>query len=115
MVTSRPDDLIGLAGSFTPGSSQLPDGGRVLPTLTSRQLEILKFIYNFALKNRDYPTGAEIGEAMSMTKQAAANALEVLTKKGYAFKDRTVAERNIRLTAAATERMESEAGDLFER
>ena len=105
---SLPPGAIGLAGS-------LPDGGRLLPILTPRQLEILKFIYQYALKNRDYPTGPEIGEAMGMTKQAAANALETLTKKGYAWRDRSVTERNIRLTEAATERMELEAGDLFKR
>ena len=112
-MATTPGDLIGLAGSFPVPGSQLPDGGRLLPTITTRQLEILTFIYNFALKNRDYPTGTEIGEALGMSKQAAANALQVLTKKGYTWKDRTVAERNIRLTEAASERMERESGDLF--
>ena len=91
----------------------LPDGGRLLPVLAPRQLEVLKFIYAYALKNRDYPTGSEIGEAMGMTKQGAASVMGTLIKKGYAFRDREFAERNIRLTDAASERMQLDAGDLF--
>ena len=105
---SVPRGMIGLAGS-------LPDGRPVLPTLTDRQLEILKFIYSYALKNRDYPIGAEIGEGVGITKQAVASALDTLTKKGYVWRDRNFLERNIRLTEAASERMELEAGDLFKR
>lgn len=93
----------------------LPDGGRLLPVLAPRQLEVLRFIHAYALKNRDYPTGVEIGEAMSMTKQAASSVLAVLVKKGYAYRDRNLSERNIRLTEVATEKMQMDAGDLFSR
>jgi DNA-binding MarR family transcriptional regulator len=93
----------------------LPDGGRLLPVLAPRQLEVLRFIHAYALKNRDYPTGGEIGEAMSITKQAASSVLATLVKKGYAYRDRNLSERNIRLTEAATEKMQMDAGDLFPR
>ena len=93
----------------------LPDGGRLLPVLAPRQFEVLRFIHAYALKNRDYPTGREIGEAMGMSKQGASSVLATLVKKGYAFRDRNFFERNIRLTSAANERMQLDAGDLSQR
>jgi DNA-binding MarR family transcriptional regulator len=93
----------------------LPDGGRLLPLLAPRQLEALRFIHDYAVKNRDYPTGGELGEAMGMTKQAASSVLATLVRKGYAYRDRNLSERNIRLTEAAKEKMQIDAGDLFPR
>lgn len=98
-----------------PATGVLPDGGRLLPVLAPRQLEALRFIHAYALKNRDYPTGGELAEAMSMTKQAASSVLATLVKKGYAYRDRNLSERNIRLTEVATEKMQMDAGDLFLR
>jgi len=98
-----------------PVTGLLPDGGRLLPVLAPRQLEVLRFIHAYALKNRDYPTGGEIGEAMSMTKQAASSVLAALVKKGYAYRDRNFFERNIRLTDVAIEKMQMDVGDSLLR
>lgn len=97
----------------SPLLGRLPDGGRVLPVLAPRQLQVLVFIYQFALKNRDYPTGSEIGQSMGVTKQAVASTLGTLVKKGYAYRDRNFSERNIRLTDVAVEKMQMLDGGLF--
>ena len=96
----------------TPATSTgvLPGGGRVLPVLSLRQREALRYIYAYAEKNRDYPTGVEVAEVMGISKQAVASLLNSLIKKGYAYKDRTFAERNIRLTDIATERLQLDLG-----
>ena len=99
-------------------SGVLPDGGRLLPVLAPRQLETLKYIYEHAVKTRDYPTGAEIGQALGVSKQAVSSMLTTLVKKGYAYRDRNISERNIRLTEVAFERMQRDAGtsgELFPR
>ena len=88
----------------------------MLPVLAPRQLEALKYIHAYAVKHRDYPTGVEIAEVMGISKQAVASLLTSLIKKGYAFRDRNFAERNIRLTDAAMERLQLDlgtSGDLF--
>lgn len=85
-----------------------------MPALAPRQMEVLRYIRAHALKNRDYPTGVEIGAALGMTKQAASSVLATLIKKGYAYRDRNLSERNIRLTEAANERMQMDAGELFQ-
>lgn len=114
---AQPIEQRGLSMVETASSTTgvLPDGGRLLPVLAPRQLEALRFIYSYAIKNRDYPTGGEVGEAMGMTKQAASSVLTTLVKKGYAYRDRSLSERNIRLTEAAKEKMQIDAGDLFPR
>jgi DNA-binding MarR family transcriptional regulator len=95
----------------------LPGGGRVLPVLSPRQREALRYIHAYAEKNRDYPTGVEVAEVMGISKQAVASLLNSLVKKGYAYRDRTFAERNIRLTDIATERLQLDlgtSGDSFQ-
>lgn len=95
----------------------LPGGGRVLPVLSPRQLEALSYLHAYAEKNRDYPTGGEVGEVMGISKQAVSNLLNSLIKKGYAYRDRTLNERNIRLTDIATERLQldlGKSGDLLQ-
>lgn len=107
-----------MAESTQMTGATLPDGGRLLPVLSARQAEALRFIYDYAVEHRDYPTGPEIGLHLGMTKQGAASMLSTLVKKGYAFKDRNFSERNIRLTEVAIERMQREAGrseELFPR
>jgi DNA-binding MarR family transcriptional regulator len=100
-----------------PPTGVLPGGGRVLPVLSPRQLEALRFIHAYAEKNRDYPTGVEVADVMGVSKQAVASLMNSLIKKGYAYRDRTFAERNIRLTEAAMERLQLDLGtsrDLFQ-
>lgn len=100
-----------------PATGVLPDGGRVLPVLSPRQLEALRHIHAYAEKNRDYPTGVEVADLMGVSKQAVASLMASLIKKGYAYRDRTFAERNIRLTEAAIERLQLDLGtsrDLFQ-
>lgn len=95
----------------------LPDGGKLLPVLSAKQAECLRFIYQYTLQNRDYPLGTEIAEHMGVTKQAVTSVINALIKKGYAFRDRTVSQRNLRLTQEAVEKMTREEGstpDLFE-
>ena len=98
-------------------TSLLPDGGRVLPVLSPRQLQALRYVHAYAEKHRDYPTGVEMAEEMGISKQAVASLLSSLIKKGYAFRDRNFYERNIRLTEIATERIKLDLGtsqDLFQ-
>lgn len=95
----------------------LPDGGTLLPVLSERQAECLRFIYQYALQHRDYPMGTEIAEHMGVTKQGMTSVLNGLIKKGYVFRDRAVAQRNLRLTKEAVEKLTREEGitpDLFE-
>ncbi len=97
----------------------LPDGRTLLPVLTDRQAECLRFIYRYALAHRDYPLGTEVAEHLGISKQAVASVLTALLKKGYAIRDRSVAQRNIRLTREAVEKMSLEEGegttlDMFE-
>ncbi len=84
----------------------LPDGGTILPWLSDRQYECLKFIYHYSLERRDYPLGSEIAAAMGITKQAVTPLLNTLIKKEYLVRDRNLIQRNIRLTPAAIEKMQ---------
>lgn len=86
----------------------LPDGGKLLPVLSERQSDCLHFIYSYAVKNRDYPLGTEIADHLGISKQAVTSVVNTLLKKGYAFRDRSIAQRNIRLTAEAVEKMRME-------
>lgn len=86
----------------------LPDGGKLLPVLSERQAACLRFIYDYALRNRDYPLGIEIAAHLGVTKQAVTPVVNALIKKGYAFRDRTLSQRNLRLTAEAAEKMARE-------
>lgn len=99
-----------MAESTQVTGATLPDGGRLLPVLSARQMEALRFIYDYAVEHRDYPTGPEIAERLGISKQGAASMVGTLVKKGYAFKDKNFSERNIRLTEVAIERMQREAG-----
>lgn len=95
----------------------LPDGGKLLPVLSEKQADCLRFIYQYALRNRDYPLGTEIAGHLGVTKQAVTSVLNALVKKGYVFRDTTVSVRNLRLTQEAVEKMTREEGstpDLFE-
>lgn len=97
-------------------TNSLPDGGRILPLLSPKQMETMEFIYDFSLKKRDYPTGTEIAEALGgVTKQAVQSTLVTLIKKGYLYRDRSIAERNIRLTSVALEKMSLSKGDMFRK
>lgn len=96
----------------------LPDGGRLLPWLSDRQYECLKFIFRYSVDKRDYPLGTEIAEHMVVSKQAVTTLINTLVKKGYLVRDRSVVQRNIRLTSAAVEKMNRDEGvgstpDLF--
>lgn len=96
----------------------LPDGGKLLPVLSDRQSDCLRFIYRYAMQNRDYPLGTEIAEHLGVTKQAVTSVVNALVRKGYVYRDRTLAQRNLRLTEGAAEKMKLEEGigetpDLF--
>ena len=88
----------------------LPDGGKLLPWLSDRQHECLLFVYGYVLEKRDYPLGSEIAQAMGVSKQAVTPLVNALVKKGYLVRDRSVVQRNIRLTTAAIEKMTRESG-----
>lgn len=97
---------------------QLPDGGRILPLLSPRQAQALDYVYTYSLTQRDYPSGPEIASRLGISKQAVTTIVNQLVAKGYLFRDRNVAQRNIRLTDLAVERMQLENGktgtkDLF--
>jgi DNA-binding MarR family transcriptional regulator len=89
----------------------LPDGGNLLPWLSERQYECLRFVYHYAVDKRDYPLGPEIAAHMNITKQAVTPLINTLIKKGYMVRDRSIIQRNIRLTPAAVEKMNREEGE----
>ena len=107
-----PEPSVGVLGNL----GVLPDGSALLPTLSERQYDVLKFVYTYAITNRDYPTGPEIAARFNISKQAVTPLLNTLVKKGYAYRDRQFLTRNLRLTEAALEKLRVEEGetpDLF--
>lgn len=74
----------------------------VFPKLTEKQLECLKFVFEFYSKHLHYPSRREIAEAMHVSAPGANQHIEALIKKGYLL--RVAGEsRNIRANPESEE------------
>lgn len=78
---------------------------QVLPPLTEKQAECLKYVVNFFIERRYYPTQREVAAAMGLNSSTAESYLEPLERKGYLEREPR-RRRNIRLTDAAVEKLE---------
>lgn len=79
----------------------------LLPPVSDRHLALIRWVREFALSKRQYPTQREIGEALGISQTGACQAIDALIKKGYLVKDERTTRRNIRLTALAMKKLES--------
>lgn len=84
---------------------------RVLPPLTDRQAQCLKFIHDYFVAHRYYPTQREVAEAMKLQSSTAETYLEPLRRKGYLHKRVRRQRRNIRLTPKARQKLGLEIMD----
>lgn len=84
-----------------------------VPYLGTRELVILRFIYKYLLERRYYPTRVEIAAGVLATKKSgpASPYLRRLIALGYLTLSPPLGHRNLRLTAAALERLVLESTD----
>lgn len=78
---------------------------KVLPPLTEKQAQCLKFIFEFFIQHRYYPTQREVAAAMNLQSSTAESYLEPLRRKGYLARKVKRQRRNIRLTSKARQRL----------
>jgi DNA-binding MarR family transcriptional regulator len=96
------------AGESVDGSGSL----QVLPPLTDKQATCLKFIHDYFVAHRYYPTQREVAEAMNLQSSTAETHLEPLRRKGYLHKKARRQRRNIRLTPKARLKLGLEIMDV---
>jgi DNA-binding MarR family transcriptional regulator len=78
---------------------------KVLPPLTDKQAQCLKYIHDYFVAHRYYPTQREVAEAMNLQSSTAETYLEPLRRKGYLHKRARRQRRNIRLTPKARQKL----------
>ncbi|HWS86446.1 MAG TPA: helix-turn-helix domain-containing protein [Pyrinomonadaceae bacterium] len=83
----------------------LEDALRGLPPLTDKQAECLRYVLDYFLERRYYPTQREVAAAMSLNSSTAESYLKPLIQKGYLEREPR-RRRNVRLTAAAVRKFE---------
>lgn len=83
----------------------------VLPPLSDKQAKCLKFIHDYFLEHRYYPTQREVADAMNLQSSTAETYFEPLRRKGYLQRKVRGQRRNIRLTPKARQKLELEARD----
>lgn len=94
------------------GESEGGNGSfQVLPPLTDKQAQCLKFIHDYFVAHRYYPTQREVAGAMSLQSSTAETYLEPLRRKGYLHKRVRRQRRNIRLTPKARQKLGLEIMD----
>ena len=91
-----------------------PDPFRVLPPVTEKQARCLRFILDYFLENRFYPTQREVALAMDVRSNTAEMYLQPLEQKGYLQRE-PGKQRNMRLTRDALERLRLMGINLEER
>lgn len=77
----------------------------VLPVLTEKQADALRYVFEVFEGTRDYPTLRDLGLRLDVTRKRAAEIIESLVKKGYLIKIPERHRANIELTDAAYERL----------
>lgn len=78
----------------------------VLPQLTDKQARCLRFIHEYFMEHRYYPTQREVARAMNLQSSTAELYLEPLRRKGYLQRKVKRQRRNIRLTTKARQKLE---------
>lgn len=78
---------------------------RALPPLTDKQAECLKYVLDYFLARKYYPTQREVAVAMNLSSSTAESYLKPLIHKGYLQRE-PHRRRNIRLTTAAVDKLE---------
>lgn len=85
----------------------LPDGRKVLPYLTPRQMDCLRAIYCYAVRYRDYPRITDVAMFLDLQPVSAYDLVVSLEQRGYVTRvARFGARRTIRLTPDALEKLE---------
>ena len=85
----------------------LPDGRKVLPYLTPRQLDCLRAIYCYAVRYRDYPRISDVAMFLGVQPVSAYNLANNLIERGYVTRvARFGGRRSLRLTPEALEKLE---------
>lgn len=87
---------------------------KVLPPLTDNQAKCLKFISNYYVQHRYYPTHREVAEAMGLQTNTAEMYVQPLVRKGYLARQRG-RHRNMRLTRAGISRLEMMGENVLEQ
>ncbi len=87
------------------GSEVRLEAIRVLPPLTEKQAQCLKFILEYYLQHHYYPTQREVTAAMHLKSTTAESYLEPLRRKGYLARKVKRKRRNIRLTPKARQKL----------
>lgn len=85
-----------------------------LPPLTHTQLRSLKFILDFYIKHRYYPSHREIIDGLKIKGDNAGPYLKPLEQKGYLIRT-PQKQRSIRLTPDACEKLKLEGVDVVGR
>lgn len=80
-------------------------GVTLFPPLTDAQMKVLRFVHQYVLRERMYPTQREIGAELGYTQATAGQHLDALTEKGYLTKEKAGTRRNMRLTELAMEKL----------
>jgi SOS-response transcriptional repressor LexA len=82
-------------------------GLTMYPALTDRQLAMVRWIHEYAVRERQYPTQREVAAGLGYSQAAAGHHIQALVKKGYlAMLPRTeVSRRNMRMTQLAVEKL----------
>ncbi len=78
---------------------------KVLPPLSEGQGRCLKFILEFFIEHRYYPTQREVADKMNLKSSTAESYLEPLRRKGYLARKVRRQRRNIRLTSKARQKL----------
>lgn len=82
----------------------LMDALRGLPPLTEKQADCLKFVAEYFMAQRYYPTQREVAEAMHLRSSTAAMYLTPLVNKGFLSREPR-RRRNIMLTPAGIKKL----------
>jgi predicted transcriptional regulator len=88
---------------------------KALPPLTEKQAECLKFVLNYFIEHKFYPTQREVAAAMNINSKTADSYFVPLIRKGYLKKERPGSRRNIELTSIGVKKLEMMGVNARER
>lgn len=91
------------------GSVADRDSFTVLPPLSEKQVQCLRFILDYFVEHKFYPTQREVAAAMKIKSTTADSYLVPLRQKGYLRRKTKRQRRNIRLTTLALQKLQLDA------